>query len=54
MIFKVCTVTGKGQVTIPKEYRDLIELDEKDTVVIVPEQGKLVVYKASEFFKQQQ
>jgi antitoxin PrlF len=44
---EISRLSSKGQVTIPKSIRELLNLSEGDRVVFVVEQGKVVVTKAS-------
>ncbi len=44
---EISRLSSKGQVTIPKSIRDMLNLSEGDRVAFVVEQGKVVVTKAS-------
>ncbi len=44
---EISRLSSKGQVTIPKSIRDMLNLQEGDRVAFVVEQGKVVVTKAS-------
>ncbi|MCX8202031.1 MAG: AbrB/MazE/SpoVT family DNA-binding domain-containing protein [Candidatus Caldarchaeum sp.] len=45
MVSGVSPVSGKGQVTIPKEIREFLGVGPGDRVVFVVEDGKVVVVK---------
>jgi AbrB family looped-hinge helix DNA binding protein len=44
---EVSRITSKGQVTIPKSFRELLKLNEGDRVAFLQEDGKVVIAKAS-------
>jgi len=44
---EVSRISSKGQVTIPKTIRDLLNLNEGDRVAFIEENGKVVITKAS-------
>jgi hypothetical protein len=46
-MMEISRLSSKGQVTIPKSIRDILNLHEGDRVAFVVEQGKVVVTKAS-------
>lgn len=43
----VGSITTKGQITIPKEVREKLELKKGDRVVFVIESGQAIIRKAS-------
>lgn len=43
---EISRVTSKGQVTIPKAFRELLKLNEGDRVAFLEEDGKVVIAKA--------
>jgi AbrB family looped-hinge helix DNA binding protein len=44
---EVSRISAKGQVTIPKGIRELLNLSEGDRVAFIEENGKVVITKAS-------
>ncbi|KGP76219.1 transcriptional regulator [Desulfosporosinus sp. Tol-M] len=44
---EVSRISAKGQVTIPKTIRELLNLNEGDRVAFLEENGKIVITKAS-------
>lgn len=44
---EISRVTSKGQVTIPKAIRELLQLNEGDRIAFLQEDGKVVISKAS-------
>ena len=42
-------LTSKGQITIPKEVRDALELHEGDEIVFRVESGRAIVAKTPDF-----
>jgi antitoxin PrlF len=44
---EVSRISSKGQVTIPKNIRQLLNLNEGDRVAFIEENGKVVITKAS-------
>lgn len=44
---EVSRISSKGQVTVPKSIRQLLDLKEGDRVAFVQENGKVVITKAS-------
>ena len=44
-------ITRKGQVTIPKEIRDILSLKESDILIVSNENNKVVMEKMSPFLK---
>lgn len=44
---KVSRISSKGQVTIPKTIRELLNLNEGDRVAFLEENGKIMITKAS-------
>ena len=44
---EVSRISSKGQVTIPKTIRDLLNLNEGDRVAFIEDNGKVVITKAS-------
>ncbi len=43
MLENIATVTVKGQVTIPKRVRDALRINEKDRLLFIVEDDRLVV-----------
>jgi len=43
----ITSVSTKGQVTIPKEIRDIMELREGDRVIFILDDGRIYLRKAS-------
>lgn len=41
------TLTSKGQITIPKRFRDDMELDKGDELMVVEENGNLILRKVT-------
>jgi len=39
----VATITAKGQITIPKDIRDALHLEQNDKVAIVAEEGVAII-----------
>jgi AbrB family looped-hinge helix DNA binding protein len=46
---KMVSITSRGQITIPKEYREHLKLSEVDVIVIVKEGNHLRIQKATEY-----
>ncbi|MDD2234931.1 MAG: AbrB/MazE/SpoVT family DNA-binding domain-containing protein [Desulfitobacteriaceae bacterium] len=44
---EVSRISSKGQVTIPKSIRELLNLNEGDRVAFIEDNGKVVITKAS-------
>ncbi|HEY8875074.1 MAG TPA: AbrB/MazE/SpoVT family DNA-binding domain-containing protein [Desulfosporosinus sp.] len=44
---EVSRISSKGQVTIPKTIRELLNLNEGDRVAFLEENGKIMITKAS-------
>ncbi len=44
---EVSRISSKGQVTIPKTIRDLLNLNEGDRVAFLEDNGKVIITKAS-------
>ncbi|GAB6173859.1 AbrB/MazE/SpoVT family DNA-binding domain-containing protein [Paradesulfitobacterium aromaticivorans] len=44
---EVSRISSKGQVTIPKSIRELLNLNEGDRVAFLEDNGKVVITKAS-------
>lgn len=44
---EVSRISSKGQVTIPKTIREMLNLSEGDRVAFIEENGKVVITKAS-------
>lgn len=44
---EVSRISSKGQVTIPKPIRELLNLNEGDRIAFIQEDGKVVITKAS-------
>ncbi|MDD4346820.1 MAG: AbrB/MazE/SpoVT family DNA-binding domain-containing protein [Desulfitobacteriaceae bacterium] len=44
---EVSRISSKGQVTIPKTIRELLNLNEGDRVAFIEDDGKVVITKAS-------
>jgi len=44
---EVSRISSKGQVTVPKSIRNLLNLAEGDRVAFIEENGKVVITKAS-------
>ncbi len=44
---EVSRISSKGQVTIPKSIRELLNLNEGDRVAFIEDNGKVVISKAS-------
>lgn len=44
---EVSRISSKGQVTVPKSIRNLLNLSEGDRVAFIEENGKVVITKAS-------
>jgi antitoxin PrlF len=44
---EISRISSKGQVTIPKNIRQLLNLNEGDRVAFIEENGKVVITKAS-------
>lgn len=44
---EVSRISSKGQVTVPKSIRQLLDLKEGDRVAFVQEDGKVIITKAS-------
>jgi antitoxin PrlF len=44
---EVSRISSKGQVTIPKNIRQILNLNEGDRVAFIEENGKVVITKAS-------
>jgi len=44
---EVSRISSKGQVTIPKTIREVLNLSEGDRVAFIEENGKVVITKAS-------
>lgn len=44
---EVSRISSKGQVTIPKTIREILNLSEGDRVAFIEENGKVVITKAS-------
>ena len=44
---EVSRISSKGQVTIPKSIRELLNLNEGDRVAFIKDNGKVVITKAS-------
>ncbi|MEW6697865.1 MAG: AbrB/MazE/SpoVT family DNA-binding domain-containing protein [Bacillota bacterium] len=44
---EVSRISSKGQITIPKAIRELLNLNEGDRVAFIEENGKIVITKAS-------
>ena len=44
---EVSRISSKGQVTIPKSIRELLNLNEGDRVAFIEDDGKVVITKAS-------
>lgn len=44
---EVSRISSKGQVTIPKTIRDLLNLNEGDRVAFLEDNGKIIITKAS-------
>jgi AbrB family looped-hinge helix DNA binding protein len=49
---KMVTITGKGQVTIPKQVREQLKLSDTDLITIWIEGNKAVFMKATDYLKQ--
>lgn len=47
MDMEVSRISSKGQVTIPKSIREILNLSEGDRVAFIEENGKVVITKAS-------
>lgn len=46
-VVEVSRISSKGQVTIPKTIRQLLNLNEGDRVAFIEDDGKVVITKAS-------
>jgi AbrB family looped-hinge helix DNA binding protein len=46
-VVEVSRISSKGQVTIPKTIRELLNLNEGDRVAFLEENGKIMITKAS-------
>jgi AbrB family looped-hinge helix DNA binding protein len=46
-VVEVSRISSKGQVTIPKTIRELLNLNEGDRVAFIEDDGKVVITKAS-------
>lgn len=46
-VVEVSRISSKGQITIPKAIRELLNLNEGDRVAFIEENGKIVITKAS-------
>lgn len=44
---KLATISSKGQITIPKSLRDLLEVNTGDQVALFFENGMIIIRKAS-------
>lgn len=44
---EVSRISSKGQVTIPKAIRDILNLNEGDRVAFIEDAGKIIITKAS-------
>jgi len=44
---EVSRISSKGQVTIPKAIRDILNLNEGDRVAFIEDEGKIIITKAS-------
>jgi AbrB family looped-hinge helix DNA binding protein len=44
---EISRISSKGQVTIPKSIRELLNLNEGDRVAFIEEEGKIVISKAN-------
>lgn len=44
---EVSRISSKGQVTVPKSIRDLLNLTEGDRVAFIEENGKIIITKAN-------
>lgn len=44
---EVSRISSKGQVTIPKSIRDILNLNEGDRVAFIENDGKVIITKAS-------
>lgn len=44
---EVSRISSKGQVTIPKSIRELLNLNEGDRVAFIEDDGKVIITKAS-------
>lgn len=44
---EVSRISSKGQITIPKAIRKLLNLNEGDRVAFIEENGKIIITKAS-------
>jgi len=44
---EISRISSKGQVTIPKTIRELLNLNEGDRVAFIEDNGKVVITKAS-------
>ncbi|TVY05570.1 AbrB/MazE/SpoVT family DNA-binding domain-containing protein [Paenibacillus cremeus] len=44
---KLSTISSKGQITVPKRIRDMLNLNEGDQIAFILENGNIVVRKAN-------
>ena len=51
MILKTVKVSDKGQIAIPLDVREEAGIDKGDTLIIIQEEGKLLLEKTSEKMK---
>jgi AbrB family looped-hinge helix DNA binding protein len=51
MIIKTIKVSEKGQIAIPREIRHQMNIDQGDELIIVQDNGKILIEKTKKFSK---